>query len=96
MLHALEQSEALTMAQRVLRRQDRWPIEIQDVNRQWLQVVDASNYFNPFTHELYTTCREALLGVVDMPLLCLPYQGWVNKIRPFVVGSIGSRGVADG
>ena len=93
---ALGQSKKLTEAQQVIRRHGLYPIEIQDVNRQWLQVVDRSNYFNPFTHELYTACREALLGVVDMPLLCLPYQGWVNKVRPFVVESICARGVADG
>ena len=95
-LHALGQSKKLTEAQQVLRRRGWCPIETQYVNRQWLTVVDRSNYFNPFTRELYALCREALLGIVDMPLLCLPYQGWVNEVRPFVVESICARGVADG
>ena len=46
------------------------PISIWHVNRQWLEVVDDANYFSPFLPELRFLCREALRGIVDIPLSC--------------------------
>lgn len=46
------------------------PIGIWHFNKRWLEVVDDANYFSPFLPELRFLCREALRGIVDIPLSC--------------------------